>query len=770
MLSVSSPYTINQRVAVTADKLLPYGVFVHLDDGTRACIRRRELSWAGDADPRTLVHAGQRLEATVLDLASPGRIMELSLKATLADPWERIRDEFHVGDVVAGTVRNLVPYGAFVELLPGAQGLVPLDELGREPVERPEHLVWLDDDVEAVVTHIDLRHRKITLSIRQRLKQQARVSAVMNTLARPSDETAPPQRTGALSTGGWELTDPGGHGREAATADREGIARVGRVLIVDDHREISDPLVAWLRHHGYVADAANQPADALGLSKTHQYGLVLMDLDLSDTDGLTLIRQIMKASDTLRIAVMSSAGWLEERAHEIEALEVVEVFVKPLDLREIDLLLLKIRCGGPLPRWRVAPSAPRTVEEHELFDLLAPGAGRGTSLAERLEAGLAQLLERTQAEIAIIFQQDRTSQAISILATSDTATLAPEALYSLRRSPVRDVIREGDPVVESHISRTAEGRFRKLLDLLPFESCIGVPVEVEGEVHHALFLFHSKPHAFHRDQLRDALISAVLFAALLNREALSRRMQESNRLLLTGQLAAGFGHEMYNKMSGLEIQLRNLQADYDRLERERYVLTGPVEFKEAGHKIDRLVEAARDLHATAELFQRLMRSDAPHASDVNLVVQRAATLLRPMARRCRIQILFEPDPALARGNAIHLQQVFLNIMLNAIQHTAVKSRDSGTLEITVACNPHDPTVPLKVRFTDTGPGIHKQLWEKIFALGFSTRSDGTGLGLYVARSLVASLQGRITVEHSTIPVGTVFLVELPAASPQEEAG
>jgi len=66
------------------------------------------------------------------------------------------------------------------------------------------------------------------------------------------------------------------------------------------------------------------------------------------------------------------------------------------------------------------------------------------------------------------------------------------------------------------------------------------------------------------------------------------------------------------------------------------------------------------------------------------------------------------------------------------------------------------------RFKDNGLGIHRQLWERIYDLGFSTKEGGTGLGLYIAKGLVESLGGHIKVEESYILVGSTFLVELPA--------
>jgi signal transduction histidine kinase len=100
-------------------------------------------------------------------------------------------------------------------------------------------------------------------------------------------------------------------------------------------------------------------------------------------------------------------------------------------------------------------------------------------------------------------------------------------------------------------------------------------------------------------------------------------------------------------------------------------------------------------------------------------------------------------------------------MLNAVQQMELISRD-GIVRVLTSFEPYDGSHPIKIRFSDSGPGIHKRLHDKIFDLGFSTRPSGTGLGLYMARSLVRSMGGTISIEESFVPLGTTFLVELPA--------
>jgi two-component system sensor histidine kinase HydH len=207
-----------------------------------------------------------------------------------------------------------------------------------------------------------------------------------------------------------------------------------------------------------------------------------------------------------------------------------------------------------------------------------------------------------------------------------------------------------------------------------------------------------------------------------------------------------------------------LQADCGRLKQGQESLNVDA----LGKTTDQLLDVALDLKRAVTLFRELIRAEQEETVDVNQVLQRSVLLLRPIARRHRVRIELEPAPGLppVTASAVRLQQIFVNLMLNAVQHTAIKMQHwpegRGSLQISTAWE-QELTRPVQVRFTDNGPGIHRQLWEKIFALGFSTRPQGTGLGLFIARSLVASMDGTICVEQSPVPSGATLVVQLPAA-------
>ncbi|MCB0167729.1 MAG: S1 RNA-binding domain-containing protein [Anaerolineae bacterium] len=762
MTAMKGEYTVGQHVAGKVEKLLPYGVFVRLPDGTQAYIRRRELTWAGNIDPRHMWQAGDDIGADIIALAAPGHSMELSHRQTLPDPWSDFGERYQTGDVVEGTVKSITEHGIFVEVRPGVDGLVPPADLATWKVIQPDEFVWLGDTVEAVIIQLDLKTRKLKLSIRARMRQLEVVAGIMNDCDLLPAIDQPVSRDPLFNPAETEMADLMPN-QPSLKAEPAYIERVGPILVVDDYHEIRRPLIDWLRHQGYTVDEAAHAEAALNHVERTNYGLILVDLHLPGIDGLAFLRLLQQRGFSGYTVLMSAAEWLAERSQDIEQARVVEALVKPLDLSEIEQLLAKIGRGEPLPRPTINPapvSAPSSYQQ-----LAAALRSRG-SLSRQFSQGLEALVATTQATAGLIFRLDPISRMVSITAQAGQPNLNEEALYGLSESPVADVIIEAAPLLENHVRGHAPDRFRKLLHLLPFESCVAVPIEARGEIHHALFLVHDRPDAFNRYHLRDTLAAGALFAVAIEREAMEQRFRAMNKIMLSGQLASGFSHEVYNKMSGLEIQLHNLRLDCRRIEDQA---SQPAPLDEISQATEALLTTFDDLRQTVDLFQQLMRAEQGDLVTINDIVRQVVVQLQPVLRKNKIKLETDlsHDIPLTLVNIIQLKQAFLNIMLNAVQHMLLKPAGPHLLTITTACHLPQTHLPLKIRFTDTGPGIHRCLWERVFGLGFTTRLGGTGQGLYITRSLIESQGGQVSVERSLVPLGTTFLVELPVVAEEE---
>jgi ribosomal protein S1 len=91
----------------------------------------------------------------VILLPEPGRNLELSVRQAKPDPWDTLARHYQVRDTVSGTVKWLSAKSAFVEVIPGVDGLIPLRELAPWPVDQPDQLLWIGDEVEAIITQLD---------------------------------------------------------------------------------------------------------------------------------------------------------------------------------------------------------------------------------------------------------------------------------------------------------------------------------------------------------------------------------------------------------------------------------------------------------------------------------------------------------------------------------------------------------------------------------------------------------------------------------------
>lgn len=735
------------------ESVLPFGVFVRLKNGDKGYIRRRELTLSGDQDPGELFIKGQSIRAIAIQSATPGKTIELSVKACLPDPWLGFLAQHAANDVVQVVVKNLHFDGVYAEIVPGVNGFIPLRELATQaPSKGPDDVVWPGDRSEAVITSIDRVNRKIYLSIRQRQMHLAKAEIFMDYLQRPSAATLQEEPAAATAS--------------PLEADYAPLTLTGPVLVVEDHQVLRQPLVEWLSAQGCQVIAADSADQALTLCQGKKLAFAIVDLDLPETNGIRLAHRLRKIDRELPIAVTSGPDMLAEHLSDLQQLGTTTAFPKPLDTGEIRQALALIAEGKkpPLPDHLTSPTTNQEVQD---FQALARLMRNGhNNLDQRLQAGLQHLVRELRADIAFIFRLDLASQAVSILAQSRPLYLSPQSLYALIDSPVKDVITEGITICENRISPHLTPRFRNLLDILAFESCIGIPLEAGGRVEHALFVFKRNPNAFPPYRLRDTLSVATLFNVILENRLLQERVQAVSGIFLSGQMASAFSHEVYNKVSGLDLQISNVQTSLNQIAHKIAPDAQQEGLSQVQKALDQAVEIAHELKGTVQGFQRLLRTSEAQWVNIHQALLAAKTQVNPIAQRHQVRIDVSPadESCLVGGSSTRLQQVFLNLMLNAVQHMASQPEKRRVLKVTMNLVVKDDRHWTQIRFIDTGSGIHKQHWENIFALGFTTRESGSGLGLFIARSILEAHGGTISVEESLISLGTTFLVELPCST------
>jgi small subunit ribosomal protein S1 len=143
-----------------------FGAFVDLG-GMDGLIHVSELSWKHVDHPGSVVNVGDEVTVQVLDVDLDRERISLSLKATQQDPWQEFATSHRVGELVYGRVTKLVPFGAFVQVGEGIEGLVHISEMSAHHVDLPEQVVTPGEELWVKIIDLDLQRRRISLSIKQ---------------------------------------------------------------------------------------------------------------------------------------------------------------------------------------------------------------------------------------------------------------------------------------------------------------------------------------------------------------------------------------------------------------------------------------------------------------------------------------------------------------------------------------------------------------------------------------------------------------------------
>jgi small subunit ribosomal protein S1 len=158
-----------------------------------------------------VLEIGQQVKVKVLDIDRERQRISLGLKQTQSDPWQQVLETYHEGDEVEGKVTKVVTFGAFVEILPGVEGLVHISELAQHHVENPREVVSQGDEVKAKIIEVDGERRRLSLSLK-------RVEGG-GVVAR-ADDAEPIEGTPALDLSEEVFPDtPGGEASAEAPAD-----------------------------------------------------------------------------------------------------------------------------------------------------------------------------------------------------------------------------------------------------------------------------------------------------------------------------------------------------------------------------------------------------------------------------------------------------------------------------------------------------------------------------------------------------------------------
>ena len=168
--------SVDDIVEGTVMRFTDYGAFVDLG-GIDGLLHSSEISWGKLKHPDEVLHIGQKINVKILSMNKEKGKISLGLKQTTPEPWSVIEDNYHVDQIVRGKVVQLKEYGAFVELEPGLDGLVHISEVANKRVANIGDELTVGQMVNARILDIDTERRRISLSIKDAIGEEAEIPA-----------------------------------------------------------------------------------------------------------------------------------------------------------------------------------------------------------------------------------------------------------------------------------------------------------------------------------------------------------------------------------------------------------------------------------------------------------------------------------------------------------------------------------------------------------------------------------------------------------------
>ena len=169
---IDKKYPVGSRVRGKVVSITNYGAFIEIEKGVEGLVHISEMSWTRNVrHPSKLVNIGDEIEAVVLKVDTQDEKISLGMKQIEEDPWLALPAKYPTGTQLAGTVRNLTSFGAFVEIEPGIDGLVHVSDMSwTRRVEHPSEVIEKGDEVQVLVLDVDADAKRISLGIKQMLE------------------------------------------------------------------------------------------------------------------------------------------------------------------------------------------------------------------------------------------------------------------------------------------------------------------------------------------------------------------------------------------------------------------------------------------------------------------------------------------------------------------------------------------------------------------------------------------------------------------------
>jgi|CXWL01.1.fsa_nt_gi signal transduction histidine kinase/predicted RNA-binding protein with RPS1 domain/ActR/RegA family two-component response regulator len=715
-------------IHVRVIKHLPQGLSVVLDNGERGMIRVREISWENEDAVHWKKNYPIGWDGYAFSIpAQKGEALEFSLRLTEKDPWDEFARGFDKSRVFEGVVTGAFDYGAFIEIAPGLSGLLHKSQIPDWVQASASELFWHGDKALVVIRELDYAERLIKLG-----------------MAPAGDLTG--ENLPVAENQPWVKFEAGNRVEKLLSVD---IPR-RHILVVENDASQSQVVCGWLRELGQSVDAVFSAEEGLEFLEKSQPDVALVDIGLPGMSGTDLARYVLEKYPQVQVANATDwahANGIKDTLDELQTLGVKLLF-KPL-LPEDLISLLSPEQGQEVV-------LPQEEQKLSLSNIPKLDAKKSIHLL------LGTCRKHLGVEQVFLFSLDPAQRRVGIVERSGDGFVNKGAIPQLIYSPVRDAAEDRELVTANEITGRERKRFSHLLEFSPTAvSCIGVPVPSQTSMKYALFALDRRVKSFGGEIKIYVEGMALAIGAALDQNDLRERSALMQRSALIGNATSGMMHEINNLVGPLLYGSNNLKKKLSQIERQ----TGKPNYTEINEEITKIQQDVRKIINTTKAFTRIAAKGRDEILRVDEIIEETQLLLQDISKGAKVSIHFSPPNELliVRSQSVVLEQIILNVILNAIQQIAeLRPAIGGWIKINMGLVKEARGEPrCRIFIEDNGPGIHTRLWEKVFDAGYTTRREGSGIGLYISRNLMQDIGGEIYISESRILSGTTFALEFP---------
>ncbi len=724
------------------------GVLVELENGEEGWLSGHELSLNYehniDLNNQNLCKVDQELEVVCYSLEiGKGRRLVSHIRAN-NDPWKKVKDwqNREVKEMKVYSVTNKLAFG---KIESGIEAFITLsDVLPNDTV--PESLrafseISPGDSIAGYVykDKIELDNRLVPLDFLSYIKDNIDISEflpIINkvNLKRFSDNLI------------YKIAD---YDPKYIKSDS-----INNIFVLDNEDVILNGIVKYLKSCGYNVYQSSNERDCKSFFQNEDIDIDLSIIDIhlspkNDYIGLNLINFILEKQPRSKFILISAEDMSPIKNEKAGELLISGYLIKPFGAEELRNAISFASLNKPQTFFSFFESSNHMLIQNQFEP----------QTNESLKTKLENFRKEINADTVVLFQIHPLSYNVKIKSWAGPLHDLNRFLNKLRYSPVRDVSIDREII---HVSKPNFTKHRYLYQAIKYESCLAFPIDTPLDYAYSIFAFHPQKNRFDQNYYYRTKVFAIELATLLTEERNVELKKIDNPFLLAGKTYASMAHELMNNLSG-EFCLNDIinKINHEELDDEvKCELT--TNAKELLAKLVRAKEIIKEFRD----FSRSHRNENPSEVCVNEVIDKVKSYLFREAANNGIQLninIVEDELYFTEIRKTAIEQVVFNLTLNAIDQIKGFNfyRTTGSILIELSKIEFDNKDWVQILVHDTGPGIRKRDFNKIFDTGFTSKTNGAGLRLDICRNIIDQAKGKIGVLKSVLFIGTTFQVLLP---------